>query len=185
MLKFGQFSENTTIRIVIVRAKIIMTSVLLILFFVILLIIFQKIDRNRNKDRNELNELKEELDRVKDELNELKNDIEDLSLSEHEKEHRAFDNVPDLNISFFENLEKGHILNLISSSYYYPSEEIVISKFQYKHDHIDKENKSEHGWEVHGFERFLDSDEWTSCTFLANENECMTSSCSGTIKKSI
>ena len=162
-----------------------MTTVLLILFFVILLIIFQKIERNRNKDRNELNELKEELGRVKHELNELKDDLEDLSLTEHEKEHRTFDNAPNLNISFFEKLEKEHIVNLMSGSYYYPSEEIVISKFQYKHDHIDKENKSEHGWEVHGFERFLDSGEWTPCTFLANENECMTSSCAGTIKKSI
>jgi hypothetical protein len=161
-----------------------MTTALLISFFIILLFILQKIEKNRNKDRNEIKELKEELDRVKNELNELKNDVEGLSLSEYEKEHRAFDNVPNLNIFFFEKLEKGQILNLMSGSYYYPSEEIVISKFQYKHDHIDRENKTDHGWEVHGFKRFSDSDEWTPCTFLANENECMTSSCSGTIKRS-
>lgn len=162
-----------------------MTLALIISFIVILFIFLQIIERNRSKDRNEIEELREELDRVKNELNELRDDVEDLSLTEHEKEDRAFENAPNLNISFFEKIEKGQILNLMSGSYYYPSEEIAISKFQYKHDRIDKDNKTDHGWEVHGFERFLDSDEWTPCIFLVNENECMTSSCAGTIKRSI
>ncbi len=146
-------------------------------------------EKDRKRDHREIvsqiQSLKDELSSLRNDLNEIGKDIEDMSLTEHEREHRAFDNAPNLNISFFEKMEKGQIKNLMSGSWYYPSEEIVINRFQYTHDHVDKENKTDHGWEVYGFERFLDSDEWTPYTFLANENECMTSSCAGTIKKSI
>lgn len=159
--------------------------VLLIIFIIYLL----SVEKDRKRDHREIvsqiEGLKDELSSLRNDLNEIGKDIEDMSLTEDEREHRVFDNTPNLNISFFEKMEKGQIINLMSGFLYYPSEEILINRFQYKHDHVDKENKTDLGWEVYGFERFLDSDEWTPCTFLANENECMTSSCTGTIKKSI
>ena len=158
--------------------------VLLIIFIIYLLSVEKDRKRDHREIASKIESLTDKLSSLRNDLNGIGKDIEDLSLTEHEREHRAFDNAPNLNISFFEKMEKGQIINLMSGSLYYPSEEIVINKFQYKHDHVDKKNKTDHGWEVHGFERFLDSGEWTPHTFLANENECMTSSCAGTIKKS-
>lgn len=148
-------------------------------------------ERDKKQDHKEiiiqLDNIQDELNGLKNGLNEIREDIKDLSLTEHEKEHHAFDNAQNLNTSFFEKMEKGQIINLMSGSWYYPSEDIVIVRFQYKHDHINKENKTEFGWEVHGFQKSLsfESDEWSPCSFLANDQECQTSSCAGTIKKAI
>jgi len=167
-----------------------MLTIILILVFVLLLYLLSvENDRKRNHKEivSQFEILQDELHSLKNDLNESRENLEDLSLTEHDKEHRAFDNAQNLNISYFEKMEKGQIINLISGSYYYPSEDIIIDRFQYKHDHINKENKTEFGWEVHGFQKSLsfEGDEWTPCTFLANDQECQTSSCSGTIKKAI
>jgi hypothetical protein len=148
-------------------------------------------ERFRKRDHKEIiiliDSLQDEFNSLKNDLNEIRKDLADLSLTEDEKEHHAFDNAQNLNISFFERMEKGQKINLTSGSYHYPSEDIVIDRFQYKHDHINKENKTEFGWKVHGFQKSLsfEGDEWTPCTFFANDKECQTSSCSGTIKKAI
>lgn len=166
-----------------------LTIILVVL--IILTIYLLSVERDRKRDHKEIitqiDNLQNELNSLRNDLNEIKDDLESLSLTEHEKEHRAFDNAQNLNISFFEKMEKGQIINLMSGSWYYPSEDIVIDRFQYKHDHIKKENKTEFGWEVHGFQKSLsfENDEWTPCTFLANDQECQTSSCSGIIKKTI
>lgn len=165
-----------------------MLTIILILIIILFLYLI-KMERDRKRDHKEIiiqvDSLQDELNSLKNDLNEIREDLEDLSLTEHEKEHRAFENAQNLNISYFEKMEKGQIINFMSGSYYYPSEDIVIDRFQYKHDHINKESKSEFGWEVHGFQKSLsfEGDEWTPCTFLANDQECQTSSCSGTIKR--
>jgi len=165
-----------------------MLTIILVLL-IILTIYLLSVERDRKRDHKEIvsqiESLQEELSSVRNDLNEIREDIEDMSLTKFEREHRVFDNAQNLNISFYEKMEKGQIINLMSGSYYYPSEEIVIDRFQYKHDYIKKENKTEFGWEIHGFQKLFNRDEWTPCTFLADEHECQTSSCSGTIKKAI
>lgn len=168
-----------------------MLTIILVLL-IILTIYLLSVERDRKRDHKEIvsqiESLQEELSSLRNDLNEIREDIEDIedmSLTKFEREHRVFDNAQNLNISFFEKMEKGQIINLMSGSYYYPSEEIVIDRFQYKYDHIKKENKTEFGWEIHGFQKLSNGDEWTPCTFLADEHECQTSSCSGTIKKAL
>ena len=167
-----------------------MLTIILVLVIIQFLYLLS-VEKDRKRDHRgivtQIEVLQDESSGLKNDLNEIREDLEGLSLTVHEKEHRAFDNAQNLNISYFEKMEKGQIINLMSGSYYYPSEDIVIDRFQYKHDHINKESKSEFGWEVHGFQKSLsfDGDEWTPCTFLANDQECQTSSCSGTIKKAI
>ena len=157
----------------------------LIIVFVLIVIWFfwrQSLEIIRKKISKSEIELYEELKQVKSELNELRDKVECMSLSEDEKEKLAFENAPDLPLLFFEKLEKGQVISLMSGSYYYPSEDIYINKFQYKHDYIDQENKTEYGYEIHGFENPYD-DEWFECTFRANEKECKTEDCAGTVKR--
>lgn len=164
-----------------------LTIILILVIILLLYMIIMERDRKRNHKEIiiQIDSIQDELNGLKNGLNEIREDIENLSLTEHEEEHRTFDNAQNLNISFFEKMEKGQIINLMSGSLYYPSEDIVIDRFQYKHNHINKENKTKFGWEVHGFKKSLsfEGDEWTPCAFLANDQECNTSSCSGTIKK--
>jgi hypothetical protein len=161
-----------------------LTFAIVIIVLLIVVIINQKDNKNDiMKINSQLDNFQAELSSFRDELQKISDDMENIILTEYDREHQTFENLPNLNISFFEKLPKGQIINLISGSYYYPSEEISLSRFQYKHDHIDKNNKTEFGWEIRGFEKFYDDDEWSPCTFLADENECQTSSCSGTIKK--
>ena len=158
----------------------------LIIVFVLIAILFfwhQSLERERKRSKSEIEELYEELERVKSELNDLRDKVECMSLPEHEKEELAFENAPDLPLLFFEKLEKGQVVSLMSGTYYYPNDDIYITTFQYKHDYIDQENKTEHGYEIHGFEKFLNGDEWSACTFLANEKECNTWDCAGTVKR--
>ncbi|MBN1972677.1 MAG: hypothetical protein JW787_03505 [Sedimentisphaerales bacterium] len=165
-----------------------MLTIILILL-IILIIDLLSVESDRKRDHREIvtqiEDLNNELNSIRNDLKKIGKDVEEMSLTECERENRAFNNAPNLDISFFEKMEKDRIINLISGSWYYPSDEIFINRFQYKHDHVDKENKTEFGWEVYGFQRFLACDEWTPCTFFANEKECMTLSCEGTIKKSI
>lgn len=137
----------------------------------------------RGNYEGKIEELHHNIDEIREELNELRHDCEYQNLTEFEKEEVAFENAQDISIKFFEELKKGQIVSLISGSYFYPDENIHISRFEYKHDHIDKESKSEYGWEVHGYEKYFEGDEWSSCTLFANETESSTSSCSGTVKK--
>jgi len=158
----------------------------LIIIFVLIAILFfwhQSSKRERNRHKSEIETLHEALESVNSELNELRDKIEYMSLPAHEKEELSFENAPDLPLPFFEKLEKDQILTLVSGSYYYPSDDIYITRFQYKHDYIDRENKTEHGYEIHGFQKLFNNDEWAPCTFLSNENETSTLDCAGTIKK--
>lgn len=161
-----------------------MEYILIFLFIYVVLFFIQKEFKNqRNKFEEKIKELSHEIDAVRGELNEVRDVVEYQNLTESEKEEIAFENAKDISINFFEKLEKGQIVSLVSGSYYNPSENIYISKFVYKHDHIDRENKTRFGWEVHGYEKFFEEDEWSSCTLLAHDTGCSTSSCSGTVKK--
>ena len=146
-------------------------------------LIQKEINKQGDKYEEKIEALNHELDDIREELNELRHEVEYQNLTELEKEEVAFENAQDISIKFFEKLEKGQIVSLASGSYYYPDENIHISKFEYKHDNIDRENKTESGWEVYGYQKFFAEDEWSSCTFLANDIECSTSDCSGTVKK--
>ena len=161
--------------------------ILVIILFIYEIAMHNEIQREHNRIIARFDGIEDDLDNFMNDFNEIRQHLEDLNLTEHEKEHLAFDNAQNLDLSFFEKMEKGQIVTLTSGSWYYPSENIVIDRFQYKHDHINKESKTEFGWEVHGFEKSLsfETDEWTPCTFLANDKECQTSSCTGTIKKAI
>ena len=137
----------------------------------------------RGNFAGKIEELNQELDEIRTELNELRSKADYQDLTELEKEEITFEKAQDISIEFFEKLKKGQKVSLISGSYYYPNENILISMFEYKHDHIDYDNKSKYRWEVHGYEKGFDDDEWSSCTFITNETECSTFSCSGTVKK--
>ena len=88
-----------------------------------------------------IEEVNQELDEIKEELNELRNKVEYQDLTELEKEEIAFEKAKDISIKIFEKLKKGQKVSLISGSYYYPNENIHISRFEYKYDHIDYDNK--------------------------------------------
>jgi len=109
-----------------------MLTIILILVIVLFLYVIT-MERDRKRAHKEINiqidSIQDELNGRKNGLTEIREDLEDLSLTEHEKEHRAFDNAQNLNISFFEKMEKGQIINLMSGSWYYPSEDIVIDRF--------------------------------------------------------
>jgi hypothetical protein len=95
----------------------------------------------------------------------------------------SFLNASELPISYFKFLKKGQVVKLISSTYYdvmKGSTEVV--HFDYKHDHIDKEDQTRNEWEVHGFEKYHD-DEWSHVTLLANKEKCRSSNRSATVKK--
>ena len=82
---------------------------------------------------------------ITDNLNDIKNKIEDIEnnsqYTDEEKQELRFENSKNLNLEFFEKLEKGTVLRLISGSYYHPSDNLILAKFNYKHDHVDKTKK--------------------------------------------
>ncbi len=123
---------------------------------------------------------------ITDSLNDIKNKIENIEnnnqYTDEEKQELHFEDSQNLNLEFFEKLKKGTVLRFISGSYYHPSDNLILTKFKYKHDHVDKTKKGQFGWEVHGFEKTSPEDKWAPCFFFANEKDCSTSSCSGTIK---
>lgn len=143
----------------------------------------KEINKQGKKYERKIEVLSHEFDELKEELNELRHEVEYQNLTDLEKEEVAFEKAQDLSVKFFEKLEKGQIISLASGSYYHPDEDIHISKFEYKHDSLDKESKTEYGWKVYGYQKLFAEDEWSSCEFIANDTECSTSDCSGTIKK--
>ena len=126
-----------------------------------------------------------QLESLKDKLlNALEDRLEEMSMSDQEKETQAFLSAPDLNLAFFEKLQKGEIVRLMSGEWHYPSDDCFIVAFDYKHDHIG--DKDGFDYEVHGFERIDPSnDEWMPVKYLANEKECSTRSKAGTVKKAV
>ena len=144
------------------------------------------------KCKNILKELEKEKDgerveqitgKLREEVEELREEVRVSKLNPLElEEERWEENAKDINLSFFENLKKDEVVKLVSGSYYYPSDDIHIAEFEYKHDFIDYADKSEHGVTIHGLERYDYADEWRPTTMLATDEETSTSSCSGTIK---
>jgi hypothetical protein len=132
---------------------------------------------------SQLDDAKTNLKNLQQELEDLKVEFEEVNVNEDEKEARFFRSLPDLNASFFKGLQEGQVLDLIGGSYHDPHDEMVISRFQYKHDHVKKESEKGSIYEVHGFMKINSDDEWSSCMMLANEQQCETWDCSGTVKK--
>ena len=145
--------------------------------------VFTVINKQAANYDNKIEELNQEIDKVREELNEFRNEVEYQNLTNYEKLEVTFDNAKDISIAFFENLEKDQCVSLASGHYYYPDDEIHIHTFEYKHDHIDRENKKEDGWEVHGYQQLFQDYDWSPCTFLADDTECSTSDHTGTVKK--
>ena len=115
-------------------------------------------------------------------LNALEVRSEEMSMSDQEKETQAFLNAPDLNLAFFEKLQKGEIVRLMSGEWHYPSDDCFIVAFDYKHDHIG--DKDGFNYEVHGFELIYPlTDEWAPVKYLASEKKCSAWSKAGSIKK--
>ena len=132
--------------------------------------------------------LVEQIERLKDEVTGLKRVVEDTALmSEVEKqewrERKVFDQAETLTLTYLQQLGRGMVLKLISCSYHYPTTFPVFNRFEYKHDHIDEQNPTEFGYEVHGFSRRHPFEQWEPYRFLAGETEATTFSCSGTIKR--
>jgi hypothetical protein len=160
-----------------------MEYLIIFLFLSAMYLVQKEINKLRGNYDGKIEELSHDISDLREKINELRHEAEYQNLTESEMEEVAFENAQDISIIFFEALKKGQIVSFISGSYYYPDENIHISSFEYKHDYIDKESKSEYGWDVHGYEKYFEGDEWTPCTLLANEAESSTLSCSGTVKK--
>ena len=133
---------------------------------------------NRRADQHErrLSDVAESLEKVVERVSELREQL----MTPHQKEKRKYDRATRVGISDVRQWHEGQILRLVSCSYYYPSDEAVIDFFEYKHERIGEATRW--GFTVEGFSRSAASDEWQRCSFLAAENECSTSSCSGTIR---
>ncbi len=169
-------------------------STIIILLLIIVLFTQHRLLK-RTVENNKINteglreELATVLATVNDEISALREKLEYENLTDLEKEQLIFEDAPNLPLSFFEELKKGQVVSLMSGSYYYPSTDLLVYRFQYKHDYIDKENKTKHGYEVHGFDKSSEpdivNDEWSERTLLAENDQCHTSSCAGTVKKAI
>ena len=151
----------------------------------LVLTIFELKEQHEKQHERLETDLHFKLDDLKEEIIiALDDHLGEMSMSKQEKETQTFLNAPDLNLTFFEKLQKGEMVRLMSGEWHYPNDDCLVIAFDYKHDHIgDKDNFD---YEVHGFNRVDSSnDEWTPVKYLANEKECNTWSKAGTIKKAV
>ncbi len=147
--------------------------------------LFKVIDRHKQMIDRKLHGLSDQLEQVKDTLEYLKDTLNEIHHNTQpllEKEELVFENAGPFSISDVRQLKPGDMLRLISLSYSYPHDEPCIDRFEYKHDHIEPD-QSKFGFRVHGFQRFPALEEWIPYEFLARDDECITSSCEGTIKR--
>ena len=158
-------------------------EILIIIILLITIIILQiatnaKTTQNVNKTFSKIEAIQEELVSHKEKLNNIKF----ASLTDLGKEH-AFKNARSINILFFEQLEKGQIVDLMSGTCHdYTAGEIEITQFRYKHEHIDRNKQTNGLFEIHGFKHYYDGGEWGSIKFFSNEKECLASNLVGIVK---
>ena len=159
---------------------------LILVLIVIIFSITEIIRSQKRKHESIIEDYEYEIEDLKNDLKEAKSEITQLeydNLSDQEKEAICFHEKPDLDISFFKSLKKEQVVKLVQGSYCYPENDIFISEYLYKHDHVDTSPvDGGFGFEVHGSRRYNHDDEWQPCTLLADNRGCSTISCSGTIK---
>ncbi|MBI4458785.1 MAG: hypothetical protein HY648_01835 [Acidobacteria bacterium] len=134
------------------------------------------------EDRNSDALLASRLDGIERMLEEIQNRLDDSVEPSDEDQHR-FKCARAITLADARRWAHGDTMRLISKSYYYPTEGPSLADFEYRHDRVDTAEQNGFGFEVLGWRRFSSTDEWTPYRFLANEKECTTSSCEGTIRK--
>ena len=129
--------------------------------------------------------LQEKIEGITEQLNRLEEKIdaiEDNTSSRLQRECRAFANANSLTLEMVRGFTTGEIFELIEKSLNYPSDEPAVTRFSYKHDHVDEDKPSKHGYEVHGHWRLAGSNDWTPYRFLASDDQCQTWTCAETIR---
>jgi|TARA_B100001971_G_C18092570_1_gene484313 hypothetical protein len=152
--------------------------ILLITIIILQILTHNKTTQNVNKTFSKIEAIQEELVSHKEKLNNIKF----ASLTDLGKEH-AFKKADSINILFFEQLEKGQIVDLMSGTCHdHPGAQIEITQFRYKYDHIDRNKQTNGLFEIHGFKHYYDGGEWGSIKFFSNEKECLASNLIGIVK---
>lgn len=137
------------------------------------------ISRRADEHERRLSEVAENLEKVSEEVSELREQL----MTPSQKEKRRYDRADRITVSDVREWKEGQIFQLVSCSYYYPSDEAMVDVFDYKHGHIDESEPTRWGFPVQGFSRIAAPDEWQPLSFLAEEDKCSTSDCTGTIRR--
>lgn len=128
-------------------------------------------------------ELISRLSSIEQSLLEIQDRLKYLPAKPGVQEMRQFESAAPIKLEDVLRWPQGERLTLIVCSYYYPLEEPSIDVFEYLHEKIDMATQSKFGNEVQGYSRWSSAEEWKPYKFLANQEECTTSSCEGTIRR--
>ena len=134
-------------------------------------------------ERNPEADLRSRLDSIERTLEEMQSRLDDLPVKPGVEDKRRFKSAQAIALDDVRRWAQGDTMQLISKSYYYPAKEPDIVDFEYRHDRVETTERNHFGFEVHGYTRWSLTDEWTPYKFLANQEECTTSLCEGTIRR--
>jgi hypothetical protein len=116
-----------------------------------------------------------------EDLRGIVNEIKDVSvMTDEERERYCYENCLDLNVEFFNRLNKDQVISLVSGSYFYPSDEIFIERFKFRLLNVSNDDL-DGKYKVSGLRENYDND-WEPHEILCDYNECVTLDHSGDIK---
>jgi hypothetical protein len=162
------------------------TDILIIGLGIFLYFAYSTARRHDSSLRKGLEAVEVKLEAIEEHLGRVDGQLSEIgfnTLSPAGKDDWAFDHSPDLILADLRAAENGQTWWLIAKSWYYPSEMPLVEIFQYKHDHVDDKTSSKFGYEVHGFHRSTERNDWEPYRFLASEKESKTWSCGGTVRR--
>ena len=129
-----------------------------------------------------IHNVEQRIETIEETLRQIKTLIDELPIPPEIEERRLFERAARITLKDIRSWAHGQKTHLISKSYYYPHAEAIFHEYDYRHDYVDEATPSKFGYEVHGFSRDELSNEWSPFKFLAKDDGCTTSSCSGDIR---